>query len=51
MDFLPVEMVMVLSTIGRRWRLRPASDEPVVPLAKASLVPRGGMPMVLEARS
>jgi cytochrome P450 len=50
MDFLPVEMVMVLATIGRRWRLRPASDEPAVPLAKASLVPRGGMPMILEPR-
>jgi cytochrome P450 len=50
MDFLPMEAVMVLSTIGRRWRLRPASDDPVVPLAKGSLVPRGGMPMVVEPR-
>jgi hypothetical protein len=44
-------MVMVLSTIGRRGRLRPASPEPAVPLAKASLVPRDGMPMRLEARA
>jgi cytochrome P450 len=50
MDFLPMEAVMVLSTIGRRWRLRAASDDPVVPLFKGSLVPRGGMPMTLEAR-
>jgi cytochrome P450 len=50
MDFLPMEAVMVLSTIGRRWRLRPASDQPVAPLAKGSLVPRGGIPMVLEPR-
>jgi cytochrome P450 len=50
MDFLPMEAVMVLSTIGRRWRLRPAPGDPVVPLFKGSLVPRGGMPMVLEPR-
>ena len=51
MDFLPIEAVMVLSTIGRRWRLRPASGDPVALLAKGSLVPRGGMPMVLEPRN
>jgi cytochrome P450 len=50
MNFLPMEAVMVLSTIGRRWRLRPASSDPLVPLAKGSLVPRGGMPMALEPR-
>jgi cytochrome P450 len=50
MDFLPVEMVMVLATIGRRWRPRPVSDQPIVPLAKASLTPSGGMPVVLEPR-
>jgi cytochrome P450 len=50
MDFLPMEAVMVLATIGRRWRLRSASGDPVLPVFKGSLFPRGGMPMVLEPR-
>jgi enediyne biosynthesis protein E7 len=50
MDFLPMACVMVMSTVGRRWRLRLAPGHQVVPSATVFLSPRGGMPMVLEPR-
>jgi cytochrome P450 len=50
MRLLPVEAVMVLSTVGHRWRLRLAPGHRVVPTATAFLSPRGGMPMVPERR-
>lgn len=50
MEFLPMEAVMVLSTVGRRWRLRLPQGHRVVPSATVFLSPRGGMPMVLEPR-
>jgi len=51
LDLLPVEAVMVLATIGQRWRLRPQPGHTVVPWATAFLAPRGGLPMVLERRA
>jgi cytochrome P450 len=50
MDFLPMACVMVLATIGRRWRLRLAPGHEVTPAATVFLAPKGGMPMVPEQR-
>jgi len=50
MDFLPMACVMVLSAVGRRWRLRLAEGHRVVPAATVFLAPKGGMPMALEPR-
>jgi cytochrome P450 len=50
MKLLPIEAVMVLATVGRKWRLRLASDHRVVPEATVFLQPRGGLPMVPEPR-
>jgi cytochrome P450 len=44
-----VEAQLVLATVLGRCRLRPASDEPVEAEALATLRPRGGLPMTVEA--
>ena len=48
--FAPFEAVLLMAAIGRRWRLRPAPGHRVRPDPKATLKPRGGMPLVLQAR-
>lgn len=43
--------VILLATLGRRWRLRSASDQPVALLPRSiTLRPRGGLRMRLERR-
>ncbi len=49
-SFAWMEGVLVLATIGQRWRLRFAGDEPPVPQARITLRPRGVVRMRLEAR-
>jgi cytochrome P450 len=44
-----VEAQLVLATILGRCRLRPVSDSPVEAEALATLRPRGGLPMIVEA--
>jgi cytochrome P450 len=44
-----VEAQLVLATVLNRCRLRPVSDKPVEPQALATLRPRGGLPMTVEA--
>lgn len=48
--FAWMEGVLLLAAIGRRWRLRLLSHEPVQPQALITLRPRGGIPMRAEAR-
>jgi cytochrome P450 len=48
--FALLEGVLVVATVARRYRLRPASGRPVVPLPSITLRPRGGLPMRLERR-
>ncbi len=43
-----VEAQLVLATVFGRYRLKPASDEPVEAEALATLRPRGGLPMTVE---
>ncbi len=49
-SFAWMEGVLVLATVGQRWRLRFAGDEPPVPQARITLRPRGAVRMRLEAR-
>lgn len=49
-SFAWMEGVLVLATVGQRWRLRFAGDEPPVPQARITLRPRGVVRMRLEAR-
>ncbi len=49
-SFAWMEGVLVLATIGQRWRLRFAGDEAPVPQARITLRPRGVVRMRLEAR-
>ena len=44
-----VEAQLVLATVLARCRLRPASEGPVEAEALATLRPRGGLPMIVEA--
>jgi len=50
-EFAPLEALMLLATVGRRWRLRPVPGHEVRPAAKAILRPRGGLPVVLQRRA
>ena len=49
--FAWMEGILVLATIARRWRLRPDSDQPVVPAPGITLRPKNGIRMILEPRS
>ena len=49
-SFAWMEGVLVLATIGQRWRLRFAGDAAPVPQARITLRPRGVVRMQLEAR-
>lgn len=48
--FAWMEGVLLLTTISRRWRLRPVTRQPVQPQALITLRPKGGIPMRVEAR-
>ena len=49
-SFAWMEGVLVLATIGQRWRLRATQTEAPVPQARITLRPRGVVQMTLEAR-
>jgi cytochrome P450 len=44
------EAVIILSTVGRRFRLRPVDDREPRPLATGAIVPKGGLRMSVSAR-
>lgn len=48
--FAEMEAVLILATVAHRYRLRLASNAPVVPEARITLRPRDAVPMRLEAR-
>lgn len=48
--FAWMEGVLVLATLARRWRPRPAVDRRIPPRAWVTLRPDGGVPVVLERR-
>lgn len=48
--FALVEAQLILATVAQRYRLRLAPGHEVQPQALMTLRPKGGMPMVLEAR-
>ena len=48
--FATMEIVLVLATIGRKFKLKLADDRPVEILPAMSLRPRGGIPTVIENR-
>ncbi len=50
-EFAPAEAVLLLATIARRWRLRPAPGHLVEPEPKATLKLRHGLQVVLERRT
>lgn len=45
-----IEAVQITAIIARRWKLRPARSSPPKPIATWCTEPKGGLPMVLEAR-
>ena len=49
--FAMMEAVLLLATIGRRFRLRPVNDAPVVPFPTITLRPRGGVTLRVEAQT
>jgi cytochrome P450 len=50
--FAWMEGILLLAAIGQRWRLRQdPADAVVEELAQVTLRPRGGLPMLVEARS
>ena len=49
-EFAPFEAVLMLASLGRRWRFRPAPGRPVAPAPKATFKPRDGMWFVLDRR-
>ena len=49
-QFAWMEGTLALATIAQRWRLRLAPGQTVAPQPMITLRPRGGMPMVAEAR-
>jgi cytochrome P450 len=49
-SFAWLEAILVLATLAQQWRVRLASDAPVVPEPRSTLRPKGGMPLRLERR-
>ncbi|MFQ3648188.1 MAG: cytochrome P450, partial [Anaerolinea sp.] len=47
--FAMMEAKLILAAIVQRWRLRRASNAPVIPEPLVTLRPKGGMPMRVEA--
>jgi cytochrome P450 len=48
--FATMEAVLILSTVARRFRLRLADEDPIEPMPALTLRPKGGVPVILEAR-
>jgi len=49
-EFAPFEAVLLMATIGSRWRLRLDPSHRVAPAPGATLQPRGGLHMIVERR-
>ncbi len=49
--FAMMEARLILASVAQRYRLSLVSDTPVVPEPLVTLRPKGGMPMMVEARS
>jgi cytochrome P450 len=49
-SFAWTEGALILATLAQRWRLAPASRQPVAMQPLITLRPRGGLPMTLRAR-
>ena len=49
-SFAMMEAVLVLATIARRFRLRHVPGRRIELLPSVTLRPRGGLPMIVEAR-
>jgi len=49
-SFAWLEMILVVATIAQRWRLRLAPGETVTTDPGLTLRPKGGVPMIVEAR-
>jgi len=45
------EMVLILATVARRYRLELAPGHEVVPEPAFTLRPRGGLPMIVRRRA
>jgi hypothetical protein len=45
-----MEATLLLATIARRFRFRPAPGAAVKPMLSVTMRPAGGIPMVLSAR-
>jgi cytochrome P450 len=50
-EFAWMEGILILATVGRRWRFRLVPDHPVEPFMTITLRPKHGMQMVAESRS
>jgi len=50
-SFASMEIQVVVATLAQRWRPRPMPGQEVKAEPKINLRPKGGLPMVLEARS
>jgi cytochrome P450 len=50
-EFAPFEALLLLASVGRRWRLRPVEGPWVRPAVKATLRPAGGLRLRLERRA
>jgi hypothetical protein len=46
-----MEAMLIVATLGQRWRMRLAKDHPVVPEPLVTLRPKYGIKMVLEQRA
>ena len=49
--FAWTEAVLMLATLARRWRLRPAPGASVEPHPRITLRPKGSVPMIVERRA
>jgi cytochrome P450 len=49
-SFAMMEAVLILATVARRFEVRPASDQPVIPFPTITLRPRGGVPLQVARR-
>jgi cytochrome P450 len=49
-DLATAEAVLVLAALGRRFAFRPARSRPPKPVATGIVAPKGGLPMVPQAR-
>jgi cytochrome P450 len=48
--FAKMELVLVLASLARRWRLIAAPGQTVTPLARVTVSPKGGLPLTVARR-